>query len=236
MSTHAEAGIALVLYPPEHLEDLKTITPLLIASMERDGLPIESGSIRLENLEPKQEVAYFYFTWVSETNGVFENLNMTLHDLRSLPKTYEVLGGSPWSRYELLVRLFFHEFYRLREIFNTVMSACVKRGYLDKQELTVVRDAFHGVIEQAIGLRNSVVHGRPTWLGQAHFDLNLASMSYSRGKKLVHRETGEELTVSAALENACNKVAALLQKEAEVASQVMSAFVRDTVAITARDA
>ena len=203
--------------------------------MERDGLPIESGSIRLNKLSPKQEVAYFYFAWVSEVNGVFENLSMTLHDLRSLPNTYEVLGGSPWSRYELLVRLFFHEFYRLREIFNTVMSACVKRGYLDKQELAVVREAFHGVVEQTIELRNSVVHGSPTWRGQAHFDLNLASIFHNRGHALVHRETGEEFTVSVALESACSKVAAVLEAEVDVVLQVMNAFVRDTVAITARE-
>lgn len=232
MCVDVPTTISAIPYPAEHLEDLKLIGPMLIASMERDGLPIERGSIRLDKLEPKQEVAYFYFGWVTESNGVIENLNLTLHDLRSLPKTFQVLGGSPWTRYELLVRVFFHEFYRLREIFNTVMSACVKRGYLDKQELAVVREAFHGVIEQAIELRNSVVHGSPSWRGPEHFDLNLASSFYSRGKTLVHRETGEELSVEAALERACNKMATTLQKEGEVAAEIMSAFVRDTVAIT----
>jgi len=232
MSVDVPIAIAQIPYPPEHLEDLKLIGPLIISSMERDGLPMDRGSIRLNKLEPKQEVAYFYFGWVAESNGVIENLNLTLHDLRSLPKTFQVLGGSPWSRYELLVRVFFHEFYRLREVFNTVMSACVKRGYLDKQELAVAREAFHGVIEQAIELRNSVVHGSPSWRGQEHFDLNLASIVHGRGSTLVHKETGEEFSVEVALERACNKMATILQKEGEVAAEVMSAFIRDTVGIT----
>lgn len=234
MIAETSTQISQLPYPPEHLEDLKAIGPLLIASMERDGLPIESGSIRLDKLNPKQEVACFYLTWISEVNGVLENLSMTLHDLQSLPKTYALLGGSPWSRYELLVRLFFHEFYRLREIFNTVMSSCVKRGYIDKKELAVAREAFYGVIEQTIELRNSVVHGKPTWQGQAHFDLNLASIFYCRGQALAHKQTGEKLSVSAALERSCSTAVATLQVEAEQASKVMNAFVRDAVAITAR--
>jgi len=133
-----------------------------------------------------------------------------------------------------LVRLFFHEFYRLREIFNTVMSSCVKRGYIEKKELAVAREAFYGVIEQTIELRNSVVHGSPSWQGQAHFDLHLTSIFYCRGEVLAHKQTGEKLSVSAALESACSKAVATLQEEAEQASKVMNAFVRDMVAITAR--
>jgi hypothetical protein len=232
MSDLSTLEIPRVPYPPEHLEDLKRLGPLLIVSMERDGLPIDSGSIRLGKLDPKLDIAYFYFGWVSECNGVIENLNLALNDLRALPKNFATLGGSPWSRYELLVRLFFHEFYRLREIFNTVMSSCVKRGYLTKSELAIVRDAFHGVIEEAIELRNSVVHGRPTWRGQAHFDLNLASTVHNTGRSLVHAETGENFSIEAALESACIKIVDPLREEGERASLIMNAFVRDTVAIT----
>lgn len=232
MSEHPVIEIPEVPYPPEHLEDLKRLGPLLIASMERDGLPIESGSIKLGKLDPKLDVAYFYFFWVAECNGIIENLNLTLNDLRSLPKIFSILGGSPWSRYELLVRVFFHEFYRVRELFNAVMSACVKRGYITKSELAIVREAFHGAIEETIKLRNSVVHGRPNWGGQAHFDLNLASTLQNRGERMVQQETGEEFNVEAALENACVKVAAALQAEGEKVSAIMNAFVRDTVKIT----
>lgn len=213
MSDNSETEIPEVPYPPEYLEDLKRLGPLLIASMERDGLPIESGSINLGKLDPKLDLAYFYFGWVSECNDVIENLNLTLSDLRTLPKNFSILGGSPWSRYELLVRVFFHEFYRLRELFNTVMSASVKRGYITKSELVVAREAFHSAIENAIELRNSVVHGKPTWRGQEHFDLNLTSMVHNMGKQLVRQGTGEEFGVEVALERACTKIATTLQAE-----------------------
>jgi hypothetical protein len=232
MADSSELLIPDVPFPPEYLEDLKGLGPLLIASMERDGLPIESGSINLGRLEPRLDLAYFYFMWVSECNDVIENLNLTLRDIRQLPRIFSILGGSPWTRYELLVRVFFHEFYRLREIFNSVMSACVKRGVMGKEELPVVREAFHAAIQGTIELRNSLVHGRPTWRGQAHFDLNLTSMVHNMGKRLVHQENGKEFSVEAALEQACAKVAETLQREGANASAIMDAFVRDTVHIT----
>ncbi|MFC5520101.1 hypothetical protein [Polaromonas jejuensis] len=226
------AGIPQIQYPDEHLDDLKRITPLVLESLEKGGLSTAKGTIELGKLDPDLEVAYFYFIWVSECNGVIENLNLVLSDLRYLPERAVFLGGSPWTRYELLVRTFFHEFYRLREILNAILASCVRRGYIMKDEQRLAREAFHGAIEETIELRNSVVHGSTGWSGEDHLGLNLASTAHSRGQCLVHRETGAELTIEAALRPVCDKVTAALEGEGVKVSTIMEAFVRDTVAIT----
>ena len=217
-------------YPRKHLEDLKRLGPLLIESMERDGLPIETGSIKLGRLDPKLDVAYFFFGWVSEANDIIGNLNLTIGDLRSLPRVHATLGGSPWVRYQLLVRTYFHEFYRFRELQNTALAAAVKRGYAARSELKVARRAFHDAVEEAIELRNSIVHASLTWKGQEHFDLNLASIFYNRGQTLICKDTGKEFAVDDALSRACEEMADALVYEGRKAAILVRAFVKDTVA------
>lgn len=223
-------------YPPEHLEDLKKLGPLMIASMEKEGLPMQSGQINLGPLEPDVDLAYYYFMWTSEANTVIAHLNMVINDLRSLHKNFETLGGSPWTRYELLMRTYFHEFYRMREILGTFLSAMKDRGHLTKQEVKVARDAFHEAIKHKVELRNAVVHGRPRFTGEEHFNLNLTSIVHNRGQKLVKRDTAEVFSVAAALKAAGEKAADVLERNGKEVVQLMSAFVKDSVAITGGDA
>jgi hypothetical protein len=222
-----------VQYPSEHLDDLKRMIPIAVDSVARDGLPLKSGSIDLGELDSNLDVAHFYLTWVTECNTVIDYLNLALHDLRALPQTFSLLGGSPWSRYALLVRLFFHEFYRLREIFSVVTSACVKRGYITKEERLQAREAFHAAIDEAVELRNSVVHGATNWTGREHFDLSLVSYAHDTGNRLVQQETGEELSVEAALEKLCAVKAGVLQQEGEKVVELMNLFIRGVVSVTA---
>lgn len=205
----------------------------MIESMERDGLPTETGQINLGKLAPKLDVAYFFFLWVAEANEIIDHLNLVLSDLRALPKNFPLLGGSPWMRYELLVRTFFHEFYRFRELLNTVLSAVEKRGHISKEELSIARTAFHSTIEDTIELRNSMVHSDVIWHGKVHFDLNLAAMCYDLGQALVSRSTGREVSLQEALTKACNRISKALQSEGRNAANLMRSFIRDTVAIMA---
>jgi hypothetical protein len=227
----ATEPIPRVSYPRKHLSSLKRLGPLMIGSMQRDGLPIETGQINLGKLDQKLDVAYFFFMWVSETNEIIDHLNLVILDLRSLAKTHSLLGGSPWMRYELLVRTFFHEFYRFRELLNTVLSAVAKRGHISKEELSIARAAFHGAIEQTIDLRNSMVHSDVVWRGKQHFDLNLASIVHNRGQSRVSRRTGHEFSLEDALSKACNRTSNALQYQGRTAARLTSAFIRDTVAV-----
>ena len=226
------ARIPEIGYPPEHIDDLKRITPIILESLERDCVSVEKGSVELGKLDRPLDIAYFYFIWISECNDVIGNLNLILDDLRALPQRALFLTGSPWSRYELLVRTFFHEFYRLREILNTVLASCTKRGFIEKDELRIAREAFHGAVEETIELRNCLVHGKMNWSGEGHLTLTMVSTALSRGMRLVHRETEEEQTVEAALKPVCERGVATLQSEGEKVSIIMTALVQDMVAIT----
>lgn len=221
-----------VPYPPEHLEDLKKLGPLMIASMEKEGLPKHSGQINLGPLEPEVDLAYFYFMWTSEANTVVAHLNMVINDLRSLHKNFETLGGSPWTRYELLMRTYFHEFYRMREILGTFLSAMKDRGHITKQEVKEARDAFHEAIKHKVELRNAVVHGRPRFTGEEHFNLNLTSIVHNRGQALAKRGTEEVFSVANALQAAGGKAADVLEKNGKEVVQLMSVLVAESVAIT----
>jgi hypothetical protein len=227
----ATAPIPKIPYPRKYLSSLKRLGPLMIESMQRDGLPTETGQINLGKLDPKLDVAYFFFMWVSETNEIIDHLNLVILDLRSLPKNLPLLGGAPWMRYEFLVRTFFHEFYRFRELLNTVLGAVAKRGHISKEELSTARAAFHGAIEQTIELRNSMVHSEVIWRGKRHFDLNLASIFYNRGQGLVNRRTGKEFSLEEALSKACNRTSRALQSEGRKAAHLTRAFIRDTIAV-----
>jgi hypothetical protein len=120
----------------------------------------------------------------------------------------------------------------MREIHSAFLSALKDRGHITKQDVKDAREAFHAAIEDKVEMRNSVVHGRPTFSGEAHFDLNLTSMLHNRGQTAVKRETGEEFTVAQALERACGKVADVLDRHGKEVVKLMNAFIVDSVAIT----
>jgi hypothetical protein len=132
------------------------------------------------------------------------------------------------------VRLFFHEFYRLREIFSTITSVAEKRGFITKEERADSRQVFHESIDQIIELRNTMVHGTALWSGQEHFDLNLIALAHKRGQRVVDDKTGREFSVEMALEKACTKSADTLQMYGQLISELMNLFVRGVVTVTAK--
>jgi hypothetical protein len=167
---------------------------------------------------------------------VIQHLNMVINDLRCLHKNFRVLGGSPWTRYELLMRTYFHEYYRMREILSTFLSILKDRGHITKQEVKEAREAFHAAIEDKVDMRNAVVHGRPRFSGEEHFDLNLTSIVHNGGQTLVKRDSREEFSVETALQRVCNKVADILERNGTEVAQLMNAFIVDSVAITRQHA
>jgi hypothetical protein len=226
--------IGEIPYPQEHVEDLKRISPLMIESMERDGLPIESGAIKLGHLDKELDVALFLFRWVAENNSVIENLNLVLNDLRDLPTDYVLLKGSPKTRYYLLVRTYFNEFYRFREIHSRTVKAAADRGYISTSELPSARKAFHEAFEGTIALRNILVHGSPTWKGKQHFDLNLLVGAWEKGFALKSLETGEIWEIRDVLKEICADTADELREEGNRMSSLLNSLLRMYVDLVAK--
>lgn len=223
-----------VPYPKEHLEELKRLGPLLIAGIERDGLPIESGTINVEKVDDDLDLALFFFYWIADTNQIIENLNLVLADLRALPSNYVILKGSPKTRYYLLVRTYYYEFYRFRETHHRIVRIAANRGYIEHDNVPAARNAFHEAFETTISLRNSLVHGSPVWKGKKHFDLNLVGSAWKRGHALQDLETGEVWDIGTVLEDICNHTADILRDEGNRMSTLLQTLVRVYVDFTAK--
>lgn len=223
-----------VPYPAEHLEDLKRFGPMMIEAMERDGLPIESGQINVGKVDRHLDVALFFFRWVAENNKIIENLNMVLNDMRALPTDYVLLKGSPKTRFYLLVRTYFYEFYRFREIHNQIVKIAAGRGYVNRDEVPLARKAFHDAFEGAIELRNGLVHGTPLWKGQRHFDLNLVASAWERDLVLQNKETGEIWEIGGVLKDICNYTADGLRDEGNRMSSLLKKLIEIYVGIVAK--
>lgn len=222
-----------VPYPAEHLEDLKRFVPMMIEAVERDGLPIESGQINVGNVDVRLDVALFFFRWVAENNEIIENLNMVLNDMRALPTDYVLLKGSPKTRFYLLVRTYFYEFYRFREIHNQIVKVAADRGYVNRDEVPLARKAFHDAFEGTIELRNNLVHGTPLWKGQRHFDLSLVASAWERDLELKDKETGETWEIGDVLKDICNHTADGLRDEGNRMSSLLKKLIEIYVSIVA---
>ncbi|MCS4307811.1 putative nucleotidyltransferase [Rheinheimera pacifica] len=221
-------------YPQKHMEDLKRLNPLMISSMERDGPPIESGSINVGYLDKNLDVALFLFRWVVENNEVIENLNLVLNDFKTLPTNYVLLTGSPKTRYYLLVRTYFNEFYRFREIHNRTVKAAASRGYIESSNVAFVRKAFHEAFESAIDLRNNLVHCSTFWKGKKHFDLNLIVAARELGFGIKSIESGEMWEVREVLEDICSDTVNMMRDEAIRMSSLLKRILQDYVDIVAK--
>lgn len=222
-----------VPYPQEHLENLKRFGPMMIEAMERDGLPIESGQINVGKVDERLDAALFFFRWVSENNEIIENLNVVLNDMRALPTDYVLLKGSPKTRFYLLVRTYFYEFYRFREIHHQIVKAAADRGYVRRDEVPLMRKAFHEAFEGTIELRNNLVHGTPLWKGQRHFDLNLVGGAWEQDLALKDKETGEIWEIGDVLKDICNHTADALRNEGNLMSALLKRLVQIYVGIVA---
>jgi hypothetical protein len=207
---------------------------LTVAAIKRDGLPIESGLFNIGKVDKELDVALFFVYWIVEVNNIIDNLNIVLIDMRGLPDNYVLLKGSPEKRYDLLVRTYFHEFYRFRESFNRVVKAAANRCYIQPHEVPEAREAFHEVFEDTIRIRNNLVHGNVFWKGEKHLDLSLLSSHREKGFALQHRETGEIWEIGPVLQDICEDTADILRDEGNRMSKVLQALVRELVDVIAK--
>lgn len=226
--------IGEVPFPSEHLDDLRRAGPLMISAMERDGLPIDTGSINIGEVDQELDHALFFFYWIADNNQVIENLNLVLADMRSLPTKHLLLSGSPRARYYLLVRTFFYEFYRFREIHHQIVKVAASRGYVDKRDVSSIRKTFHDAFETTIKLRNTLVHGSLVWKGKNHFDLNLVGDAWERGQALQDSKTGDIWDIGDVLEDICTSTADTLANEGNRMSFLLQNLVRIYVDVVSK--
>jgi len=208
-----------IIFPKVLEADLYEFPALWAKSTSKED--IDSGQFNLGQLNPRQSNTFFFLRWVVETNEIIKCLNLVLLDLRSLPQMFSTLGGAPWLRYQILVRNFYSEFYRLREIFNTCVAKASKRGLVEKREVEPLRSYFNELFEGMFKLRNALIHASVQWSGPTHNMLALNNAANRMGMALGDIKTGKPIEVEKLLEEICGSAAKPLLEESQLASSVL---------------
>lgn len=214
-----------VQYPDGHVGSLKQIAPRLVTAVQRDGFPTETGTFDIGPVSKDERDSLFFITWIGTTNEVIANLNMAIHQLTSLPTLYSLTPFNPRHQFYFYVHAFFHEFYRVREIYSQTVKAASDIGWIQKSEVASIRHNFHEVFEKTISLRNNLVHNSVQWLGEKHSNLMLMSMLWERGGGMQSIKTGEITTIRDALADICPYTAEILFKEGSAVRDYINSLV-----------
>lgn len=220
-------------YPKEIKNQLKKIKPILLNYFKNNTpeTAIESGIIPLGFIDKKLRLNLFILNWIICANEIIDNLNLTISDLRNLSKNYLLIPGSPSKRYHLLVRVFFYEFYRFKEILHISLKAFQKLGYLNKKVVKNINDIFYKRFNAFIDVRNSFVHDDILWKGKKHFDLMWMSYWYEEGYSLKDKNTGKIITISEVLNSICDHMANIFKQEGNSMSQILQIVTKTYVKI-----
>ncbi|MFA7270068.1 MAG: hypothetical protein WC073_12035 [Sterolibacterium sp.] len=127
---------------------------------------IEGDDITLKGLTEKQKLVTSFFQLPAVADEVIDNLNLVIADLGTLAKSARAFGDErPFSRYKLIVRMFYYEFSRFEDIFGYYTLWLQRRKYLTKDARKKLRDDFYREHEPFIRVRNLFMHDDPTWKG-----------------------------------------------------------------------
>lgn len=232
--THQE--IEVIPLPEELLLAIEHLNSLILDSIKRDGIPVNSGAFDIDSTKMNGDLdfAVFIVRWVSRVDEVIKNLNIILEDLRSLPRQYRLLAGHPVDRYYLLLRTYFYEFYRFREIHSQVIKESASRGFIEKPQVAIYRKTFHDAFKEVIEMRNALVHGAPIWIGEKNFALSLHRMASNAGYGLKNIETGEITDVKEALEDSCNHIHKIFSAEGNKMSKLIQQLIQWHIQIASK--
>lgn len=202
-------------------ESLKTILRSVVDKMTdaiiNKGIDLETGEIPFpignKTLDKDEFIAFVMFDWITDINEVIDNFNIVISDIGMLTKLDANFEGSPYRRFHLLLRTYFYEFYRLREIFNRFVKTLKINNVIDKESANNIKATFHDAFKVSIQIRNNLVHTRVNWKGKKHQYLNLAWVSDRIGYLLLDKKSLEIITLQDAIKNIANDYIEILANE-----------------------
>ncbi|MCC7180459.1 MAG: hypothetical protein IT177_18915 [Acidobacteria bacterium] len=100
-------------------------------------------------------------------NGIVDSFNTINADLEELAALAPTLRGSPSVRLELLVRVFWSEAYRGKELVFKVAVAMRKRGYITRDHVRQLRDGYEEYLKDLYEVRHGLQHGEDGFKGEA---------------------------------------------------------------------
>ncbi|WP_341232502.1 hypothetical protein [uncultured Methylophaga sp.] len=216
-------NIESLTFPKELVSVLSGFNNKILSSLENDGTPIESGIFSIGKLEGDDLFVYTIFIWCTSINEIIDSLNLVINDLISLPDNYLKWSGAPETRIYLLVRTYFNEFFRSREVFTEILHGLKSQGKLTKEEVKSIKSSYHIAVEGMIATRNRFVHSSPGWKGKDHFDLVLVEANREKGMSLASEEIRDILN------NNCQRFIPIFYSEGMRMRDLMQKFMNDMV-------
>lgn len=190
---------------PESLkQELIKIQPTMIATFEKNAeWDFTSGYMPRPKLDCISDIYWETFLFITEINEVIENLNLVIADLSFLSKHSEIyrqIRGRLSKKYSLMVRAFFYELFRTKEIFNRYLQYLKKARLLRKTDIKGYRDEFIKLFEAFIKIRNRMVHHTFALPGEEYQKLWMAEFALENHMAFASQKTGAIITTADALE------------------------------------
>ena len=210
--------------PKEIVESMKKFKPYFIKAAEgmEKGLRFGDGGIKLGELPRNILLPCQLFSWICRTNEVIENLNIILHDLELLRRKPHYLPGSQRVRYFLLLRIFFYEFFRVKEISNFYLERLKELGVMEHEDFSKIKSYIYKLFKKTLKIRNGLVH-KDTSPSGTNLEFHNVFSIYESGFKIVDKKTGVERKWEDSLNNACESSLNILFNEGKRMSEIMQA-------------
>lgn len=197
-------------YPKKFVPALTRLNDYILQGMVNNPSSLENGKIPLGKLPPELDLRHSFFGFVADTNIVIGNLNLVLSDFYDLKENPIFFSGDSKDRTYLLMRTFFYEFFRVKEIFFSFLKELLRLGFFERSNLKSIREGFAKFFENAITIRNKLVHHSLEWDGEEHALLIISTACKKFGRISIDKASGKELTIKDALEKFYNKWVRLL--------------------------
>jgi hypothetical protein len=231
----SKVEIPQIAYPKELRFELQEINDRIVTSLKKEGTgSIEAGQgIPLGPLPRRLDVMFTFFLWIADTNEILDNLNITLSDFRALAEQC-LLFSNHRKRVYLILRTFFYEFFRAKEVFNKFTKELLRLGLLQKGDVSPLRAEFAKAFKAVISVRNQLVHARFGWPERENVDLIIVSAANEFGCSVVKKDYEREFQMREALISLYNKYVPTLTAEAMVLSKTVQNMVDHIMEILQR--
>jgi hypothetical protein len=109
---------------------------------------------------------HYISVFIDYLNDVIECMNIIIVDMDELWIFGLMQKGKPSNRLEMLVRNFYAEFYRGREIGRKVFGMFRRHGWASRDEVNCVNEMLDGCFKQFIDSRHAFAHGDAGLIGR----------------------------------------------------------------------
>jgi hypothetical protein len=176
------------------------------------GGPPTPGALRREQL---------LVALVELLNDVIDSLNVLIADTEDLPNLVPQLRGRPSKRLELLVRGFYGEFFRGREVFVRVLGYLRREGYITREIATGLTSEIDKHFQDIYKMRHAFAHGDAGLPGKPYQLLRAAESTkdpfWYREDGVVYElvnADGNKMTLGDAAEGPCREALEFMRQSA----------------------